>query len=419
MSVISDSRPFFGWRVVAAAFVLATFGWGVGFYGPPIYLHAVVERTGWPVALVSAAVTVHFLVGVPVVANMPALYRRFGIPTVTSIGALLLALGVLGWAVASEPWHLFVAAVLSGCGWVTMGAAAVNALVAQWFVRTRPAALATAYNGASIGGVVFSPLWVALIAAFGFAGGAAVVGVVMVVVMFALSALVFSRTPESLGQAPDGDAPGLPPVGVTAASARPLPGGALWRNGAFCTLAAGMALSLFAQIGLLAHLYSVLVPALGKQSAGLAMGLATACAIGGRTLVGWMMPPGADRRRFAAMNLAVQVAGSLALLGAGGTHVPLLLLGVVLFGAGIGNVTSLPPLIAQVEFVKEDAARVVPLIVAIGQATYAFAPAVFGMLRAMESDGPSVLSAHSALFVVAAAVQFGALLCFMAGRRRA
>lgn len=418
MSVISGGRPFFGWRVVAAAFVLATFGWGVGFYGPPIYLHAVVERTGWPVALVSAAVTVHFLVGVPVVANMPALYRRFGIPAVTSIGALLLALGVLGWAVASQPWQLFAAAVLSGCGWVTMGAAAVNALVAQWFVRTRPAALATAYNGASIGGVVFSPLWVALIAAFGFAGGATIVGIAMVLVMLALSALVFSRTPEGLGQAPDGDAPGQAVANATSPAARSLPGVALWRDLAFRTLAAGMALSLFAQIGLLAHLYSLLVPALGKQSAGLAMGLATACAIGGRTVVGWMMPPGADRRRFAAMNLAVQVAGSLALLGAGGSNVPLLMFGVVLFGAGIGNVTSLPPLIAQVEFIKEDAARVVPLIVAIGQATYAFAPAAFGMLRTAEG-GSWLLAAPNALFVAAAAAQLGAMACFLAGRRRA
>jgi MFS family permease len=378
----NKTSSFFGWRVVAAAFVLATFGWGVGFYGPPIYLHAVVERTGWSVALVSAAVTAHFLVGVPIVANMPRLYRRFGIPLVTSIGAILLGLGVVGWAVAHQPWQLFAAATLSGCGWVTMGAAAVNALVAQWFVRARPAALATAYNGASIGGVVFSPLWVALIAAFGFTGGATVVGVVMVLVIGALSVFVFARTPESMGQSPDGDAPGQPVAIVTSPNARPLPGRALWSDTAFRTLAAGMALSLFAQIGLLAHLYSLLVPAIGKQGAGLAMGFATACAIAGRTIVGWTMPVGADRRRFAAMNLVVQVAGSVAMLASGGSHVPLLLLGVALFGAGIGNVTSLPPLIAQVEFVKEDATRVVPLIVAIGQATYAFAPAVFGVLRA-------------------------------------
>jgi len=39
--------PFFGPRVVRAAFTMAMFGWGVGFYGPPVYLHAVIERTGW------------------------------------------------------------------------------------------------------------------------------------------------------------------------------------------------------------------------------------------------------------------------------------------------------------------------------------------------------------------------------------
>jgi len=37
------AAPFFGWRVVAGTFVLAVFGWGLGFYGPPVYLHAVQE----------------------------------------------------------------------------------------------------------------------------------------------------------------------------------------------------------------------------------------------------------------------------------------------------------------------------------------------------------------------------------------
>jgi hypothetical protein len=38
-----------------------------------------------------------------------------------------------------------------------------------------------------------------------------------------------------------------------------------------------------------------------------------------------------------------------------------------LFGIGFGNSTSLPPLIAQVEFVDEDVPRVVALIVAIAR----------------------------------------------------
>ena len=35
---------FFGWRIVAGAFVLAGFGWGIGFYGPGIYLVALTGR---------------------------------------------------------------------------------------------------------------------------------------------------------------------------------------------------------------------------------------------------------------------------------------------------------------------------------------------------------------------------------------
>ena len=381
MAARAGSDLFFGWRVVAAVFVLAMFGWGLGFYGPPIYLHAVREARGWSLGLVSTAVTVHFFFGAIVVANLPKLYKRFGVVTVTKAGSCALAAGVTGWALAHEPWQLFVATLLSGGGWVTMSAAAVNAIVAPWFVRTRPAALASAYNGSSIGGVVFSPLWVAAIGLLGFPWAAAIIGLVMIVTIWILSSVYFARTPQQMGLTADGDAPSMAVQSVTSPMARPLPGSALWRNFRFVTLAAGMAIGLFAQIGLLAHLFSLLVPALGAQLAGFAAGAATASAVAGRTLVGWLMPVGADRRLVACASYGVQITGSLAFLFAAGGNVPLLLLGVVLFGSGIGNATSLPPLIAQVEFVAEDVPRAVPLIVAMSQGTYAFAPAAFGLIR--------------------------------------
>ena len=307
---------FFGWRVVAGAFVLAVFGWGLGFYGPPVFLHAVQETRGWSTVLVSTAVTVHFLVGAIVVANLPGLYRRFGLPAVTRTGAVVLALGVVSWAVAREPWQLLLATLFSGVGWVAMGAAAVNAIVAPWFVARRPAALAMAYNGASIGGVVFSPLWVAVIAWLGFPMAAMGIGAIMVLTIWLLSGLVFAKTPESLGQVADGET-----VGTTVAvppPSRPLARGGLWRDARFQTLAAGMALGLFAQIGL----------------------------------------------------------------------------------------------IAQSEFDKADAARVVPLIVAIGQGFYAFAPAMFGAIRALSPDAATMV------FVAAAVLQALAIGAFLRGRRR-
>lgn len=402
-------RKFFGWTVVYAAFALAIFGWGVGFYGPPVFLHAVAQRSGWSLALVSGAVTLHFLTGAAVVANLPRIYRRVGVPATTATGAVLLALGVCGWSQAQAPWQLYGAALVSGSGWVALGPAAVNALIAPWFARRRPAALSMAYNGASLGGVLFSPLWVFLIAQAGFPRAALWVGLIMVTLIAALSRWVFTVTPQRLGQHPDGEA--------VAASTSAAPGvpervPSLRRDRAFLSLAAGMALGLVAQIGLIAHLLSALAPLLGAQTAGIAMGLATASAIAGRSLVGWLMPPAADRRLVACLSYGAQIAGSLVLMLAM-DHPWAVWLGVLLFGAGIGNATSLPPLIAQAEFTGADAARVVPLIVALSQAAYAFAPAVFGVLRALSGQGPHPMFWFLAL---AAALQAAALACLAYGR---
>lgn len=406
---MTSDRPFFGWKVLTATFTLAIFGWGVGFYGPPVFLHAVVQRTGWSVALVSGAVTLHFLAGTVVVANLPRLYRRAGIPQTTFGGAVLLALGVAGWSLATAPWQLYAAAVLSGMGWVALGAAAVNALIAPWFVRRRPAALGMAYNGASVGGIVFSPLWVFLIAQVGFAQAALWVGVLMVAVIAVLSRQVFAITPQQLGQFADGDRFATPVNAGTMTQPRV---SNLWRDRAFLTLAGGMALGLFAQIGLIAHLLSLLAPLLGAQMAGVAMGLATAAAIAGRTLVGWLMPAGVDRRKVACLAYGIQICGSLILMLAA-DHQWAVWAGVVLFGSGIGNATSLPPLIAQTEFAREDTVRVVPLIVALSQGAYAFAPALFGLLRTLlDATGESMVG----FLAAAALLQAAAIACFAAGK---
>ena len=88
MTIAAPATRFFGWRVMWAAFVIAIFGWGVGFYGPPVFLHTLQKTRGWPIGLVSAAVTVHFLLGALAVANMPRLYARFRLAATTKLFAL-------------------------------------------------------------------------------------------------------------------------------------------------------------------------------------------------------------------------------------------------------------------------------------------------------------------------------------------
>jgi MFS family permease len=411
------ARAFFGPWVVRGAFVLAMFGWGLGFYGLPVYLQAVIERTGWPIAWVSGAVTVHYLFGAWVITRLPRLHARFGVGPVAVVGACVSTLGLVGWALCTQLWQLMVAALASGGGWGTMGAFAVNAAIAPWFGRTRPRALVQAYNGASVGGVVFAPLWVAAIGWVGFVAAAIVIGLTAVAVMAVLAATVLAATPRSLGQQPDGDAPTPPPPASTgAAAARPA---RLWRERCFQTLAAGMALGLFAQIGLFAHLFALIVPVLGRQHAGWTMGMAVACAIGGRYLAVWALARVGNRRTVAAGAYGVQLLGTLLLMVSPAGAIAPLLIGVALFGANMGNATSLPPLIAQNEFAAADVSRAVALIVALAQATYAFGPLAFGALLASGGVTQATVGHGTVpLLAAVAAVQVAAIGCFLAGRTR-
>jgi len=142
-----------------------------------------------------------------------------------------------------------------------------------------------------------------------------------------------------------------------------------------------MTLALFAQTGLVAHVVSVLAPALGRQGAGLAAGASGVAAVVGRVAVGWRASGTSNWRAIASYSLVAQALGCGVLLLADGSSPAVLVVGVVLFGLGVGNAISVPPVIANLEFSKEDAARIVALIVAISQGAYAIAPAVFGQFR--------------------------------------
>ena len=132
----TDLGVVHGSRVVWTAFVVGMFGFGVGFYGPGIYLVALHRAHGWPIATISLAITAHFLTGALLITVLPDVYRRFGAAATTVSGAVLAAAGAIVWTNAQEVWQLVPALLLSGLGWSAMSGAALNLIVAPWFNPT-------------------------------------------------------------------------------------------------------------------------------------------------------------------------------------------------------------------------------------------------------------------------------------------
>ncbi|SKA15986.1 Predicted arabinose efflux permease, MFS family [Enhydrobacter aerosaccus] len=383
-----------GWRVAWVAFVVAVFGWGVGFYGPAVYLQSLHQAQGWSISTVSSAVSAHFLVSAILITWLPDAYRRFGVGRVTFAGALLAASGAAAWGHAHELWQIGPAVLLSAAGWAATSGAALNAIVSPWFTSNRPRAISLAFNGASVGGVAFVPLWMVLITRFGLGGATTILGALMVAVLCPLARAFLWESP------------GAKTIDLRQAAATTR--GRLMRMPRFLTLSAAFALGLFAQIGMFAHLIARLTPPLGPSLAAAAVSLTTICAIFGRVLVGRLIG-GRDARLLGAASLVTQAIGtSMLAFGAGLAQ---LTLGCVLFGLGVGNLVSLPPVIAQREFCAVDVGTVVALVTAMNQALFAFAPVVLGWLKDSTHD-------YLVPFALAAAVQVLAAIVVAGGRSR-
>ena len=169
-SVDETSARYDGWRIVVVCFLVATFGWGLGFYGQSVYLAELHRLYGWPASLISTGTTFFYLFGAVLVVFVSEAVRAFGPRNCLLGGVVALAAAAVMIGQVSEPWQLYVADALMAFGWAGTSLGVITNMLGLWFDHKRGMAISLALNGASFGGVVGVPLLVAAIERFGFSG---------------------------------------------------------------------------------------------------------------------------------------------------------------------------------------------------------------------------------------------------------
>jgi MFS family permease len=358
-----------GWRIVVVCFLLATFGWGFGFYGQSVYVAELQRLHGWPASLISSGTTFFYLFGALLVAFISEAIKAFGPRSCLIAGTIVMAAGGIAIGQVREPWQLYLANAVLAFGWAGTSLGMITNTLGLWFDKKRGMAISLALNGASFGGIAGVPLLVAAIGYFGFAGGMMAAAIALVVLMVPI-VLIFVGTPpvlEHMSVAVAADAPS--PTQIRARACRDI---------AFLSVSAAFALVLFAQVGFIVHLISFLDSVTGRERAAVAVAVLTAMAVVGRVLFSFVI----DRmnQRLASAISFISQAIALAIIINWHNDVALIA-ACALFGFSVGNLITLPALIVQREFDPRSFGVLISLITAINQITYAFGPGVVGVLR--------------------------------------
>jgi predicted MFS family arabinose efflux permease len=364
-----SSIRYDGWRIVVVCFLVATFGWGLGFYGQSVYLAELNRLHGWSTSLISSATTFFYLFGAVLVAFVSEAVRSFGPRNCLLGGVFAMAAAGVWIGQVTSPWQLYAANAVLAFGWAGTSLAIITNTLGLWFDSKRGMAISLALNGASFGGIVGVPLLVTGVGHFGFGGAMIAAAVSMLVLMVPVILIFVGRPPSLLSTAGSSVA--------EAPSAARIRAMAL-RHVGFLSVAIAFALVLFAQVGFIVHLISFLDPVIGRAQAATAVALLTGMAVAGRVLFSTVIDR-LNQRLASAISFASQALALAIIINSRNEMV--LIACCALFGFSVGNLITLPSLIVQREFEPRSFGVLISLITAINQVTYAFGPGVIGLLR--------------------------------------
>ena len=397
------SRIFYGWRIVAVCLVASVFANALGLFGAGVYLHALVEQKGWPTGLVSGAITLFYVMSALLLIPVGEILGRFGPQPIFALGISALAGGVAAIGHVVAPWQTYAAFLVMGVGWACLSMTAVATTLAPWFERHQGRAVSIASLGASVGGLAGVPVLLFGIDRLGFAATTTVGAASALLLMLPLAAFVLKRRPQDMGLLPDG---------AVAASATTSARAAAWnrrdalRTAALRSVMAGFGIGMMVQVGFVTHQVSLLSPALGAAGTSIAVSVTAIAALLSRLVLARFADQMSARTTAAVMMMVA--ASSLAAMAVWPMPA-MLVVGSMLMGMTIGNVTTLAPIIVRREFGAASFGAVYGIASCVIQLATALGPSFYGLLHDAFGD-------YRVPLLLAATVDIGAALVVLAGR---
>jgi sugar phosphate permease len=402
---VSRTRLHPAWAVATVAFV-ALVG-AAGFRATPsVMLHPLHAEFGWPLATISAAVSVNLILYGLTAPFAAALMDRFGLRRVVA-GALLLVAAGSGLTVLmrSSAELVLCWGVLVGLGTGSMALAFVATVTGRWFVRRRGLVTGVLTAGGAAGQLVFLPVLAWLVQAHGWRSAAlAVAGAALAVVPLVLWRL--RDHPADLGVTASGAPAAAPPPapapagGAAARALRALASAA--RTGPFWLLAGGFAICGATTNGLVGTHF---IPAahdhgMPETTAAALLSLVGLFDITGTIASGWLTDR-VDSRLLLGAYYALRGASLLVLPVLFAATVRPSMLVFILF-YGLDWVATVPPTVALCRhYFGADGPVVFGWVFASHQVGAALAATGAGLIR----DG---LGAYTAAWYVAGALSIGA-----------
>ncbi len=330
-------RPYYGWVMVVALGITELISYGVLYYAFTLFIEPMQAELGWSRAEITGAYSLsQVIIGF---ASVPLgfVFDRYGTRWVMTAGSVLASVLVYAWStVQTLPVYYLI--------WIGLGLAMAAVLyeaafwvVTAWFSRKRGRALTVLTFIAGFSSVLFLPIVEWLVRTFGWRESLVMQALLLALVTIPIHLLLIRRRPQDMGLEVDGE---TSVASQSTAENRENPAPASVRQTMqqplFWWVSAAFFFNTIVYMALSVHLKPLLVEqGFASETAALAVGAVGLLSLPGRlifTLLGDYLP-----RRYVITGIFLSMTVALLVLSSA-TTVPLMIVFVVLYGAGFGAI---------------------------------------------------------------------------------
>ena len=202
------TNPFYyGWVIVAVSFFSIFLALGIRFSFGVFYV-AILWEYGWGRAETAGAFSLAMFIHGLFAPVTGMLIDRFGPRALFPLGATLLALGLAAASRITAIWHLYLFfGVVIALGINTLSFTPHMSLIPKWFIRKRGLASGLVLAGIGMGTMTLAPFIQFMIDIAGWRYAFLILAGTVLGVLVPLTAVFQRRSPQEVGQYPDGVAP--------------------------------------------------------------------------------------------------------------------------------------------------------------------------------------------------------------------
>jgi OFA family oxalate/formate antiporter-like MFS transporter len=197
-------RPFYGWYVVAATFIIGFYVVGIVFYGFTTIFKPIVEEFGWSYTQVSLAASLRGVESGLLAPVVGILIDRWGPRRIVFAGGCLTALGLFMLSRIDSLATFYISFLLISIAMSTCTVTVLMTAVSKWFRRRIGLAMSIVSCGFGAGGLVVF-MMARLVDAYGWRPTVQGLAFGVLIIVLPLAMLLRHR-PQQYGYLPDGDA---------------------------------------------------------------------------------------------------------------------------------------------------------------------------------------------------------------------